>query len=124
MRGVDQLEARRAQGVQGRPAELALGIQRLRVRGRVAHLAPLDRGTQRAAFDRRRHGQPRVVEQRRQHVDAAGDGGGHAAGGHSRSGHDPRHPQRGVVDEEAVRSLAVLAQALAVIGGGQDDRPL
>ena len=47
---------------------------------------------------------------------------GHASGGHTRAGHDPRHAERRVVDEDAVRALAVLAEALAVIGRDEHDR--
>ena len=38
------------------------------------------------------------------------------------AGDDQRHPQRRVVDEQAVADLAVLAERLAVIGGDDDQR--
>ena len=42
---------------------------------------------------------------------------------HAGTGNHQRHPQRGVVDEQAVRHLAVLAERFTVIGGDDDQRP-
>ena len=39
-----------------------------------------------------------------------------------RARHDPGHAKRRVVDEHAVRALAVLAEALAVVGRHEHDR--
>ena len=39
-----------------------------------------------------------------------------------RPGHDPGHSKRRVVDEDPVRALAVLAEALAVVGRHEHDR--
>ncbi len=41
---------------------------------------------------------------------------------HTGTRQDPWHPQRRVVDEDAVRNLAVLAERLAVIGRHRDQR--
>jgi hypothetical protein len=44
------------------------------------------------------------------------------AGANARPGHDERHVQCRVVDEEAVGELAMLAEGLAVVGGDHDNR--
>ena len=62
------------------------------------------------------------LERRRQDVDAA-DRVGHAPPRHRvvRRPDQQRHVHRRLVDEEAVRAFAVLAEALAVIAHDDDD---
>ena len=66
--------------------------------------------------------QTRVVEERRGDVDPPGDRVDHAPFGDADPGHDPGHPQRRVIDEDAVGVLAVLPEALAVVRGHEHER--
>ena len=121
-RRVDQLEPRRPPGVEGGPAQAQPREERLGVGRLVGHGPAAERRTQRAAFHRpARRDAARQVQQRRRHVDAAGHDRGDDTGRHPRTGHDPRHAQRGVVDEDAVGLLAVLAQSLAMVRGHEDE---
>jgi hypothetical protein len=56
----------------------------------------------------------RDVDQRNRRVDHAGLG--------PRARHDQRHPQCRVVDEDAVRNLAVLAEGFTVVGSDDNHR--
>ena len=122
MRGLDQFCRRRPPGMERRPPQLELRVERLGIGRRVAHGLPLGGRTKRAAVEIGPAGKAGVVEQRRQHVDRPRHGVRDAAGGQARSGHDPRHAQRGVVEEHAVGPFAVLAETLAVVGRHEDER--
>ena len=121
LRRLDVLVARRPPREERGPPELALRVERLGVGRRVAHLAALDRRPQRAALDLGTAREARVVEERREHVDAPRHRRRHA-GADRGPGHEEGHEDRRVVHEEAVRLLAVLAEALAVVGGDEHER--
>ena len=122
IRCVDELVVRGAPPVERRPAQLQLCVQRFGVGRRIGHLAPIRGRPHRASLEAIGQGYACVVEQRGQHVNRPRHRAGDAAGGNARARHDPRHPQRGVVDEHAVRRLSVLSEALAVIRGHEHDR--
>ena len=119
----DELVAARRQRAQIAPAEMKPRVDRLGVRGEAELL--FRAGHQRhdaGAFEelRRRHAEQ--LERGRQEVDAA-DGIGDAPPRHrvERRPNQQRHVHRRLVDEEAVRALAVFAEALAVIAHDDDD---
>ncbi len=120
-RGVDQLPPPRAPRVERRPSEMQEGRERLDV-GRLLRPAARRRAAQRPPVRAGQRLEAREVEERRGHVyearERARDGPPRQTG----TGGDERHAHRGVVDEYAVRLLAVLAEALAVVGRDQDDR--
>ncbi len=122
-RGLDQLVACRAPGVQRRPAVLQLRVQRLGVGRQVLERLAEGGLAQRAALEPLRR-EAREVEQRRRDVDAASDRLCHDAGRHAGPGDQQRHADRRVVEKDAVGVLAVLAEALAVVGGHQHERGL
>ena len=113
-RRLDQLEPRRAPGMQGGPSILELRVEGLGVGRNVRERLP---------GRRRAHGtslhpfglETRVVEKGRCDVDAASHHLRHPARGHARSGQDEGDSQCRIVDEDPVRILAMLAQALPVI---------
>ena len=64
--------------------------------------------------------QAEQLERRRQQVDLAGGHREAPAGAYPGAAHDPRHPHRRVVGEQPVIRLAVLTQALSVVGDHHD----
>ncbi len=119
--GFDQLPGRGPPAVQGRPAELEPRELGFEIDGGVRRWRER-RCAQRASLHRLRHGSARQVQQRRGHVDPARHRRGHPPSGNPRAGHDPGDAEGGVVDEDAVRLLTVLAQALAVVRGHEQHR--
>ncbi len=121
-RGLDVLPAQAAQGTQRGPAEVELAEEALRV-GLVLGESPgreQGRGPARPARGRRR--EPEQVEDRRQEVHAP-ELSAHPPTRRqpARPGEDERHAQGGVVDEELVFVLAVVPEALAVVGRDDDE---
>ena len=106
------------------PAEVVAGEVGLRVGDPVgARLRVEDLARERVAVDPGLRRQADEVEHRRHHVDAGGLQ--RAASGDAPGGPDhERDVGGGVVDEVGVTRLAVVAQALAVVGGEDDERAL
>ena len=115
-----------AERAQRRPAheelrEVGLGVERRRVSlaGAVAgHQRPQAAAV--GALERRQAGQVAASSAPRRSGSPAGvttRGGNHAG-----PRDDERHAQRRLVDEQPVRALAVLAQALAVVAGHDHQR--
>ena len=106
------------------PAEMEARVDRLGVRSE-AELALRARHERHDArpLETIRRLDPDELQRGRQDVDAA-DGVRDAASGHRivRRPNHQRHVHRRLIDEEAVRPLAVLAEALAVIAHHDDDR--
>jgi hypothetical protein len=105
-------------------AEALLGQPGLGVLRQVDRASATLEGSQQVGSLRRLDtGEPEDRQHRRHDVDVAnGPGIGHARGEHARQAPEERHADRRVVDEDAVRRLAVLAEALAVVGGEDDQR--
>ena len=98
-----------------RPSHVALGQQRLHVRGLIAHRTALDCLAQRAPVHICRHPNPGEIQHRRHHINAPRDHRRRAPAVNPGPRDDERHPQRGVVHEHSMCLLAVLAEALAVV---------
>ena len=116
-RRLDVLERALAHRVQRRPAQRAR-VERLRVDAAIGVPRPEIRPVQ-----ARGNGDAEEREQRRRDVHRPRGAAPPLAAGHARARQDQRDPQRGLIDEEAVGQLAVLAQGLAVIGHHQDHEP-
>ena len=104
--------------------KVAFAVRRRR-RGRLRRGRPraVDQRHQRPALCARQRRLPCGVQQRRRQIDAAHERR-HAAARRQapRPRQDHRHAQRRLVDEDRVRVLAVLTEALAVIADDGDDR--
>src|SRR3954469_5115753 len=122
MRSLDELESSRTPGMQRGPPQLQLGVEGLGVRGSIRHWLAIGGASKRAAIDIAPLRKPRIVEERRQHVDRAGDGSRHTTRGNLRPRQDEGNSQRRVVQEDSVRALAMLAKALAMVGRDEHDR--
>ena len=126
-RGLDVLPAPVAQRAQVAPPVVQQGQQRFRVGGLGGGIGAVPRSA--GASERPLPFQPAGggTAEQVEHGRAAGRrsaprSAGGAPGRDARPAHDQRNAQRGLVDEEAVHGLAVLAQALAVVGRDHDQR--
>ena len=109
--------------VERRPAETEARVQRLDIGRLVASgLRVGDRRQQAAALCARKRRQAGQVEQRGRDVDPARQRRHDTSGRHAGPGENQRHAGGRVVHEQAMRRLAVLAEALAMIGGGEHDQ--
>ena len=122
--GVDVLVLPAADRPQVLPAEVVAREVGLRVGDPVgARLGVEHRPRERVAVDAGLRRQPQQVEHRRHQVDARGLERA-ASREAPRGAYHERDVRGGVVDEVRVRRLAVVAQALAVVGGEDDERAL
>ena len=112
-RGADQLEALVLDRPKLAPAVVEAREPALRERHEIEPLPARERQQARALHGRR-SGDPQQLQQRRHHVDDADLVRDHAWR-EARRRHHQRDAHGGVVDEEAVGQLAVLAQHLAVV---------
>ena len=115
----------RSHRAQRRPAELDERRERLGVE--LALRQRLRRAKRRRRDRCRRHRGSVDAEQRASTVGATsasvtGVRSTRVPAADAGAAHDQRHPQRRVVDEDAVADLAVLAERLAVIAGDDDER--
>src|SRR3954469_7607817 len=81
MRSLDELESSRTPGMQRGPPQFQLGVERLGVRRSIRHLLSVGGASKRAAIDIAALRKPRVVEERRQHIDGASDSWRHTTRG-------------------------------------------
>src|SRR5262245_27230333 len=122
VRRLDELESSGTPGMQRRPTQFQLGVERLSVGRRIRHWLSIGGASKRAAIDVAALRKPGIVEQRWQHIDRAGDSWRHPTRGDLRPCHDPGNSKRRVVQEDSVRALAMLAKALAMVSRDEHDR--